>query len=177
MSDDDPYAAVTPAPALAVRSDDLKHGQEMPLTYRDPQIGGKGMAIAGLILGALSFIGWSIWGTAMIGVVTTLIHASAPQRAMAKQVLADLGDQDVPAAHSMAAASLSPEEVQGLADKVKPWGALQDATTLTVNISDFNGNKQTTITGVAQFAKGSHAYSITFIKEGDEWKIEKIEFP
>ena len=40
MSDDDPYAAVTPAPALAVRSDDLKHGQEAPLAYRDPHIGG-----------------------------------------------------------------------------------------------------------------------------------------
>jgi hypothetical protein len=25
MSEDDPYAAVTPAPPLAVRSDDLKH--------------------------------------------------------------------------------------------------------------------------------------------------------
>jgi hypothetical protein len=31
MSNDDPYAAVTPAPPLAVRSDDLKHGEEMPL--------------------------------------------------------------------------------------------------------------------------------------------------
>ena len=40
MSEDDPYAAVTPAPALAVRSDDLKHGEEMPLIFRDPQIGG-----------------------------------------------------------------------------------------------------------------------------------------
>ena len=40
MSNDDPYAAVTPAPALAVRSDDLKHGEEMPLAFRDPQIGG-----------------------------------------------------------------------------------------------------------------------------------------
>jgi Raf kinase inhibitor-like YbhB/YbcL family protein len=40
MSSDDPYAAVTPAPALAVRSDDLKHGGEMPLAFRDPNIGG-----------------------------------------------------------------------------------------------------------------------------------------
>ena len=40
MSNDDPYAAVTPAPALTVRSDDLKHGEEIPLIFRDPQIGG-----------------------------------------------------------------------------------------------------------------------------------------
>ena len=40
MSEDDPYAAVTPVQALVVRSDDLKHGEEMPLIFRDPQIGG-----------------------------------------------------------------------------------------------------------------------------------------
>ncbi|WP_433508905.1 YbhB/YbcL family Raf kinase inhibitor-like protein [Nonomuraea sp. CA-143628] len=40
MINDDPYAAVTPAPALDVRSDDLRHGEQMPLTFRDPEIGG-----------------------------------------------------------------------------------------------------------------------------------------
>jgi len=37
---DDPYAAVTPAPSLTVRSDDFEHGGEMPLRFRDPDIGG-----------------------------------------------------------------------------------------------------------------------------------------
>ncbi|MFE9204494.1 YbhB/YbcL family Raf kinase inhibitor-like protein [Micromonospora sp. NPDC007230] len=37
---DDPYAAVTPAPPLRVFSNDLVDGTEMPLTYRDPDIGG-----------------------------------------------------------------------------------------------------------------------------------------
>jgi Raf kinase inhibitor-like YbhB/YbcL family protein len=40
VSNDDHYAAVTPAPPLDVRSDDLLHGQEMPPAFRDPQIGG-----------------------------------------------------------------------------------------------------------------------------------------
>ncbi|HEY0700790.1 MAG TPA: YbhB/YbcL family Raf kinase inhibitor-like protein [Micromonospora sp.] len=40
MSSNDPYAAVTPAPGLAVRSDDLTDGTEMPLRFRDPLIGG-----------------------------------------------------------------------------------------------------------------------------------------
>jgi hypothetical protein len=144
---------------------------------RDPQVGGKGMAIAGLILGVLSFIGWSLWGTAMFGLVVTLIHASEPQRAMAKQILADLGDQDVPAAHSMVASSLSPEQVQALADKVKPWGAFQDATTTSINMSDFNGARHTTLTGVARFANGAHPYSISLTQENHEWKIETVEFP
>jgi Raf kinase inhibitor-like YbhB/YbcL family protein len=37
---DDPYAAVTPAPALDLRSDDLVTGGEVPLAFRDPAIGG-----------------------------------------------------------------------------------------------------------------------------------------
>jgi hypothetical protein len=144
---------------------------------RNAQVGGKGFAVAGLILGLLSFIGWSLWGTAMFGIVATLIHASAPQRALARQMLGDLGDQDLPAAHSIAASDLSPADLQSLADKVKPWGTLQDATTLSVNISDDNGVKKTTLTGVAQFAKGSHAYSISLTQENNEWKIGKVDFP
>ena len=40
MSSNDSYATVTPAPSLQVRSDDISDGSEMPLTFRDPLIGG-----------------------------------------------------------------------------------------------------------------------------------------
>jgi len=40
LMSDDPYAAVTPAPSLKVYSDDFEHGGEMPLEFRDPEIGG-----------------------------------------------------------------------------------------------------------------------------------------
>lgn len=41
MIHDDPYAAVTPAPALDLRSDDLTTGERMPQLFHDPQIGGE----------------------------------------------------------------------------------------------------------------------------------------
>lgn len=141
---------------------------------RDPQVGGKGIAVAGLVLGIVSFIGWSLWGTVVVGF---FVQASAPQRAMAKQFLADLADQDIPAAHSMVSASLSPDEVQALGDKIKPWGALVDTTNSSVNMSNVNGMKHMTLGGVAHFAQGSHAYVISFTQENGEWKIEKVEFP
>ncbi|MBF4160722.1 YbhB/YbcL family Raf kinase inhibitor-like protein [Nocardioides acrostichi] len=40
LNPDDPYAAWTPAPALAVTSADLEHGGEVPVPFRDPEIGG-----------------------------------------------------------------------------------------------------------------------------------------
>jgi len=42
MTGDDPYAAVTPAPAMTLTSADLNAGQEKPLRFRDPEIGGEG---------------------------------------------------------------------------------------------------------------------------------------
>ncbi|WP_329392072.1 YbhB/YbcL family Raf kinase inhibitor-like protein [Streptomyces sp. NBC_01716] len=39
---DDPYAVVTPAPALTVTSTDLVHGAQVPVPFRDPAIGGTG---------------------------------------------------------------------------------------------------------------------------------------
>ena len=144
---------------------------------RDPQVGGKGIAIAGLVLGILSFIGWSVLVTPIVGFFATIVQASAPQRAMAKQFFADMADQDVPAAHSMVSSSLSPDQVQALADKIKPWGAFIDTTNTSVNITDVNGLKHTTLTGVARFAQGTHPYTISFTQENGEWKVEKLEFP
>jgi hypothetical protein len=143
---------------------------------RDPQVGGKGFALAGIILGLLSFAAWSVFGTAMFGVIFGIIHGTAAQRALARQFLADLSEQDLPAAQSIVASSLTPEQVQALADKVKPWGTLLDATTTSVNYFDIDGSRGMTIRGIAQFANGSHPYSITFRQENKEWKIDKLEF-
>ena len=46
MSVDDPYAAVTPAPAMTLESVDLVAGEEKPLIFRDPAIGGENLSPA-----------------------------------------------------------------------------------------------------------------------------------
>jgi len=43
MSVDDTFAAVTPAPELTLVSDDISNGEEKPVMFRDPEIGGENL--------------------------------------------------------------------------------------------------------------------------------------
>src|SRR5688572_29756328 len=53
---------------------------------KDPQVGGKGLAIAGLILGILSLGGWTLFG----GGIWALIKGTEAQREVARQFITDL---------------------------------------------------------------------------------------
>ncbi|MCI0144194.1 YbhB/YbcL family Raf kinase inhibitor-like protein [Arthrobacter bambusae] len=44
MIADDPYAAVTPTRAMTLTSDDIVAGEEKPLLFRDPAIGGENLS-------------------------------------------------------------------------------------------------------------------------------------
>jgi Raf kinase inhibitor-like YbhB/YbcL family protein len=90
---DDPYAAVTPAPALWVDSQDIVPGEEMPLPFRDPEIGGENispqLSWSGFPSGTASFaitcydpdaptgVGFMQWAVANQPTTTTSIPAGA----------------------------------------------------------------------------------------------------
>ncbi|MBU2667215.1 YbhB/YbcL family Raf kinase inhibitor-like protein [Actinoplanes bogorensis] len=93
MSTDDPYASVTPAPSLEVRSDDFTHGEELPVEFRDPEIGGKQtspqLSWSGVPAGTKSFaitcydpdaptgVGFMHWAVANIPAGVTSLPAGA----------------------------------------------------------------------------------------------------
>lgn len=90
---DDPYADVTPAPALTLTSADFVHGGEMPTRFRDPAIGGTNaspqLAWSDFPDGTQSFaitcydpdaptgIGFMHWAVFDIPVTTTVLPAGA----------------------------------------------------------------------------------------------------
>jgi Raf kinase inhibitor-like YbhB/YbcL family protein len=90
---DDPYAAWTPAPSLEVTSTDLTHGGEVPLPFRDPEIGGSHtspqLSWSGFPAGTKSFaltcydpdaptgIGFMHWAVANIPVDVTSLDRGA----------------------------------------------------------------------------------------------------
>src|SRR5882724_10195564 len=101
---------------------------------RDPQVGGKGMAIAGLILGGISILAWTLYFGLVGAAIFTAVKGTAPQRDLAKQFLTDLSQQDVAAASAKTTSDVTKEDVQALADKVKPWGAMKDSTVFAAGV-------------------------------------------
>jgi len=142
---------------------------------KDPQVGGKGMAIAGLILGGISIVAWTLY-FAVVGVaIFGVMKGTAVQRELAKQFLRDLSKQDVAAASEKTTSDVSKEEIQSLADKVKPWGSIKDSTVFAARIEDTPGRSKSSVGGSVEFTGGTHGFTMEMIKEGDQWKIERVE--
>ena len=138
---------------------------------RDPQVGGKGMAIAGLILGVLSIGLWGVFGGAMY-----LAYAkSKPARAVARSFAADLSAGNVDAAQARCTADVSREELEATAAQMQGWGAFQDTTMPVFNYAVDNGVTTCDLAGVAQFANGTQQpFAVELVKVGDVFKVKEF---
>ena len=144
---------------------------------REPGAGGRGMAVAGVVIGLLSFL------TSFIGIggvyygCRAAMRASEPERLAARQFVQHLHGGDVAAAQTEATADLSPAEIQSLSAKLHGLGAFKDMTSNQINISDTNGVTTCTLHGTANFANGDQTYDITLMKVGGVWKVSSAQFP
>jgi len=132
---------------------------------------GKGMSIAGLLLGLLSMAGWVIFllvgGLAILG----LAKASEPARMANQQFIKDLASGSASTAANDTD-GMAPTDVQALVDQVKDLGAVKDVTNIVFNVV----NDTADLTGVATFDKGKRGYSVHEVKKGDGWKISSFTF-
>jgi hypothetical protein len=144
---------------------------------RDPNVGGRGMAVTGIILGLLSFLtSFIIVGGIYYG-VHAAIKASEPPRLAARQFVQDLSSGDPATASKEATGSLTAAELNTLGDKLHTLGAFKDMTSSQININDNNGVTTCTLHGTAEFAKGNQTYDITLTRVGGVWKVSQATFP
>lgn len=139
---------------------------------RDPQVGGKGLAISGLILGVLGLGFWSVVG---VGVVAVL-QASAKPVAVAEQFTRDLSTGNVDAAFAVCAPGMDRAAVQSAADSMKPWGPLTTLSTTSRNVKSTNGRTHWDLGGTATFAHASKSYTMTLIPEGMTYRVVEFHF-
>ncbi|HLL87960.1 MAG TPA: DUF4190 domain-containing protein [Tepidisphaeraceae bacterium] len=138
----------------------------------DPQVqSGKGLAIAGIILGVLSVGLWALFGGGMFA----LVNATAPVRTAGKQFLSDLSQGNVAAAQAQTE-NLSTEDVTTLVDMVKTWGSLNDVTGFSASINADEGETTAIYGGQAQYANGPHPFVLEMVKVGDGWKVRQAGF-
>ena len=140
-------------------------------TTRDPRIRGRGLAIAGLVLGLVSLAGWSLFG----GLIGVGYARSRPARAVAEQFTTDLAAGDVTAAQSRCTAAVARPSLDAAAASMRPWGPLSDFTASNFNYSILNGTEICALTGVATFANNTRAdFSFRLVKQSGTFRVDSF---
>lgn len=124
---------------------------------RKPGVGGRGMAIAGLLLGLVALLGWAGIG----GYVGWNHVQSAPDRAVATSFLQNLASGNVTAAQAQCVASMSPAVVQQKSTQIQGFGSLTSFTPITSIIIPGNGATGAVVTGIALFGNTGKTIIIT----------------
>ena len=102
---------------------------------RNPDVRGRGLAIAGLILGGVSLLGWV--GLGSLGGYVWV--ATTPDRTTARQFAQALAGGDVTKATAACQPGVTAAMLQPSIDYLKPDGALQDTTVVGLNLDASTG--------------------------------------
>jgi hypothetical protein len=137
---------------------------------REPLIGGKGLAIAGLILGLLSITGWGI----ISGVLGTMYVQSKPATIVAQQFLQDISAGNIDAALANSS-GLTADQLQTLSKQIAPFGTLNSTKLFGFNFTSRNGQSVIPISGVAYFSKGPKSCALEMIKTGGTYKVTSCQ--
>jgi hypothetical protein len=135
---------------------------------RDPYVGGKGLAIAGLVLGILSILGWASFS----GVIGWAYVISRPARTVATQFVQDLAAGNVTAAQASSMPGVTTAQLQATNQTMQSWGALQSVTFSSYFAnSSAGGSTDVHLGGVAMFANGAKAVMVHLVKQGTTYKV------
>jgi hypothetical protein len=134
-----------------------------------PNTSGRGLAIAGLILGVLSIGLWSLFGGGMYAAWAF----TKPAREASRQFAADLAAGNLDAAQARTTGAITRDQLAAASEKIKGWGAFQDTTLPVAMRSNVNGVDTAQVAGVATFANaGNVPYALIFVKQGGELKVD-----
>jgi hypothetical protein len=132
---------------------------------RDRSVGGKGLAIVGLVLGAISVVGW----TSATAILSYSYLESKPAAKTARQFLQDVSTGDI--ASAMSNSLLGQAQIQAQHDQMNPFGALQSVKILWFNFRAFKGQSEMHLGGDANFANGTKTCNFSLIKVNGNYKV------
>jgi hypothetical protein len=140
---------------------------------------GKGMAIAGIILGILGIL---IWGGISVGGVWGYRFAQrtilAPTQTVAASFLNNLADGNITQAETFTTGDFSPQELTKLAAQVKTYGKFKDFTMNHLQTVPSGGaQSRFDITGTAHFENASKGFNLTVLgslKDPTSFKIQSM---
>jgi hypothetical protein len=128
---------------------------------------GRGLAIAGLILGLFNLLIWIGVGS----VILTLMAGSAAPRAAMRRFTADVAANNLPAAMTECDPAMPPADVEKFIAYVKPFGTYSDLSVRSVDLFAGTTHYECHLAGTMHFATGDHAFAATVVKDGATWKV------
>lgn len=138
-----------------------------------PNVGGRGLAITGLILGFIGIIGWTA-GTFFFVKVGKEAYAAITS---GQQFTTDVMNGNFANAAQYTTSSLTQKDLENLRDQMKDWGSLTDMQIAGVDRSATLGGNSLTVNGKATFATaGQKDFSLVLTEENGKLKIAGVEF-
>ena len=143
---------------------------------RDPRVSGRGMAIAGLVLGALSFGGWAVMGLSVGLGLSAAFTSAEPVRKVAEQFTKDLSAGAIDAALALSEPGTERATLAAAAEEMKPWGTLLNLGLNSVSLKIKNDDARYDLGGAATFSRAAKRYTITLHRVDETYKVVKFQF-
>ncbi|WP_428937629.1 DUF4190 domain-containing protein [Fontivita pretiosa] len=140
------------------------------------QVGGKGMAIAGLVLGVLGILGWVSFGTASyMGFHALKDRVLQPAEQTGSAFFTSLAEGDTAKAQSYTTGKLSSAELESLSAQLKGLGSFKDFSISRFDADSSGGNSiHIVVAGSANFQNGSKRFTATLVGDVGQ-KTVKIQ--
>ena len=141
---------------------------------RDPSVGGKGLSIAGLVMGVIGLGIWLVFG-AFLYIVFQMISVELTEvRSVSHQFVQDLSEGKIDAAASHAGQSLDRKELEKSSAAMKDLGPFNEIIGEPGFIPEGNTFRWE-IKGRAVFNKADKPIAMRLVKGGSTYRVESFE--
>jgi hypothetical protein len=133
---------------------------------KDPRIGGKGLAIVGIVLGLISIVAYVAIGYGVYWGVGKFKAMAEP----GVKFFEALDKGNLAEAKTYTTGNISDAELTRLRDTIKSMGELQDPKPTKFDMKD----NVLDVAGTAVFEKGTKNYKFRMLKVGDQFKVDQF---
>jgi hypothetical protein len=142
---------------------------------------GRGLAVAGILLGVVSLVAWSLGGMNLGRSLFDFARGETtgePLR-VASAFLDYVSAGEVDAAMALAGPGLSREQIAQWAEAAQAWGTFKQFTAFDRTVETHAGVSVADFEGTAEFAGDPRPVSIaiSLMKQGDKWQVTDVRFP
>lgn len=137
---------------------------------RDPRMGGRGLAIAGIILGVLSLAGWGVVG---YGAYWTYQQVAGAMNTV-ELTLRDVSEGRIEQAEQRTGGALSRARLTALQAELRGLGQLRSIALEEGNLDPASDPNAWQIRGTATFEQGTVRYSARVVEREGQVRVEEI---